>query len=281
MRAEAGMLIRIRDQIDTLTPVNQRIAAYVLKNPEGVVNMSIRELAQESRASDAAVMRFCKALNIPGYRQFIVGLSTTLGAQKDTQPQAGEGCRPGNDISSILRSVSCENRQSIEDTLRVLSESELEKAMALLQGAQRVFFYGIGISALVAMDAEQKFTRMGYACHAYTNRYEQMASVALLQKNDVAVVISHSGETPEIVEVLPMIQGTGAGVIGMTRRRDSALERAADVLLSFSAPMSPLRPGTMGSRIAMLNIVDILYECLSTIAPAGIAKKISQPGCHR
>ncbi|MCL2544879.1 MAG: RpiR family transcriptional regulator, partial [Clostridia bacterium] len=62
MPTEASMMIRIRDGMDALTPVNARIAAYVLQNPQQVVRMSIRALAQASEASDAAVMRFCKAI---------------------------------------------------------------------------------------------------------------------------------------------------------------------------------------------------------------------------
>jgi len=256
---ETSMMIRIRDSVDALTPVNARIAAFVLQNPERVVRMSIRALAQASEASDAAVMRFCKAIGVSSYRELIVGLSAALGAQED--PQAGQftDIRPGDGPESIIRNISYANRQSIDDTLQVLDTREVWRAVELLHTAKRIGFFGIGASALVAMDAQQKFSRIGRVSHVHTDSHDQITSAVLMGVGDVAVVISNSGETREIREALAALRQTLAKVVAITRRQGSTLGKGADVVLNFSTPEIIIRSGAMGSRIAMLNLVDILY----------------------
>ena len=276
MSAESGTLIHIREQRDALTPANRRIAEYILKNPERIVRMSIRELAKESHASDAAVMRFCKAVGIKGYRDLIVGLSTALGAKEESTAGQFSDIKPGDTPPSIIRNISYSNRQSIDDTLQVLSEKEVEKAAALLKKASRIASFGIGASALVAMDIQQKFSRIGRVCHAYTDSHEQMTSAVLLEEADVAVVVSNSGETREIVEVLGVLKEGGVPVVAITRRESSPLGRGADVLLGFSTPEITLRSGAMGSRIAMLNIVDILYACVASQQYETVQKNLAR-----
>lgn len=270
MSNESGMLIKIRDMQQTLTPVNQRIAAYILKDPERVVRMSVRELAKQSNASDAAVIRFCKSVGIGGYRELIVGLSGALGAQDETAGSRFGDILPGDTLESIIKNISFSNRQSIDDTLQVLDGHEVARAVEVLKVASHIAFFGIGASALVAMDAQQKFSRIGRMCHAYTNSHDQLTATVLMEKKDVAVIISNSGETREIVEALNVLKQTPCRTIAITRHNASALGDAADIRLNFSTPEITIRSGAMGSRIAMLNIVDILY----TGVASGEYKKI-------
>lgn len=259
MSNESGMLIKIRDMQQALTPVNQRIAAYILKDPERVVRMSVRELAKQSNASDAAVIRFCKSIGIDGYRELIVGLSGALGAQDETAGSRFGDILPGDTLESIIKNISFSNRQSIDDTLQVLDGHEVARAVEVLKAASHIAFFGIGASALVAMDAQQKFSRIGRMCHSYTNSHDQLTAAVLMEKKDVAVIISNSGETREIVEALHVLKQTPCRIIAITRHNASVLGDGADIRLNFSTPEITIRSGAMGSRIAMLNIVDILY----------------------
>ena len=276
MPTEASMMIRIRDGMDALTPVNARIAAYVLQNPQQVVRMSIRALAQASEASDAAVMRFCKAIGLGSYRELIVGLSAALGAQEDSQAGKFTDIQPGDGLESIIRNISYSNRQSIDDTLLVLDGREVQRAVDLLRGAKRIGFFGIGASALVALDGQQKFSRIGRVCHAHTDSHDQVTAAVLMGAGEVAVVISNSGETREILEALAALRQTRAKIVALTRRQISSLGKAADVVLNFSTPEIAIRSAAMGSRIAMHNLLDILYAGVASQEYSRIARYLER-----
>lgn len=253
-----NLLLKLRERKDGLTPVEIRIASYVLENPEEVPRLSIRQLASASRTSDASVLRFCRTLGFQGYRDFIVSLSSCLGSKEEDSGQYTD-IQPGDDLDSIITTVARSNCRSIEDTMRVVDREEIARAVELLRQTDRVDFFGMGASGLVCMDACQKFMRINKMCHAYTDGHSQLTAASLMTRENVVVMISNSGKTAEIVDALGPAKKNGAKIIAITRFRKSPLADQADVALSISTPEISIRSGAMGSRIAMLSLVDILF----------------------
>lgn len=276
MAVNDNIFLKLREMRGTLTPVERRIADYVLENTAEVPGLSIRELAARSRTSDASVLRFCRTMGYGGYRQFIVSISTSLGSMGGDAEAQYTDIQPGDDLNTIIHNVSLNNCHSIEDTMRVIEPREIEKAVQLMRRAQKIEFFGIGASGLVSMDAEQKFMRIDKVCHAYTDGHAQLTAAALLRHGDVAVLFSNSGDTAEILDTLEVARKSGASVIAVTRYKRSPLAEGADVRLFIATPEITIRSGAMGSRIAMLNIVDILYTGVASAEYAKVKGYLTQ-----
>lgn len=264
MQIDGNILLKLRDMQDSLTPVERILADYVLANTQSVLRCSVRDLATKSKTSDASVLRFCRTLGCRGYRDFIVNVSAALSAHDSVQDGPYTDIQPGDDLQTIIRNVSLSNRRSIEDTLSILRQEEVARAVELLRKADKVDFYGMGASGLVCMDAQQKFMRINKMSHAYTDGHSQLTAATLLQKGDVVVLISNSGTTAEILDALEIAKECQASVIAITRYSKSELAKNADVVLYISTPEITIRSGAMGSRIAMLNIIDILFVGVSS-----------------
>jgi len=252
-------LLKIRELRESMTPVERRVADYVLENAEEIPHLSIKNLALASGTSDASVLRFCKTLGYSGYRSFIVNLSASLGSMDEEQKNDYVDIQPGDDLSVIITNISRNNVKSIEDTMSVIDRDEIRRAVEALRKCQRIVFFGMTASGLVAMDAVQKFSRINKICHAYTDGHSMLTAATLLGRNDLAVFISNSGSTAEILDALDIVKKTGARTIAITRYNKSELANKCDIVLSISTPELSIRSGAMGSRIAMLTIVDILF----------------------
>lgn len=252
--------LRIRDVKPTMTRVERAVAEYVEPRLAMVRGMSIKQLAQNSRTSEASVLRFCKTLGYSGYRDFSLSLSAALGSEREDEERRYTDIRPGDSLDTIIENVSFNNRRSIEETLAVLDREEMARAVALVCGAPRVDWYGLGASGLVCADAEQKFMRINKRCQAFVDGHSIQTAAVLLQPGDVAVLVSNSGTTSDILDALELVQAAGAKSIAMTRYSKSPLALGADVVLRISTPEVTFRSGAMGSRIAMLNLVDILFS---------------------
>src|SRR5690606_32307857 len=74
-----------------------------------------------------------------------------------------------------------------------------------------------------------------------------------------AIFISNSGATIEILDALEIAQKNKAKCIAITKYTKSELAEKADIVLSISTPEVTIRSGAMGSRIAMLTVIDILF----------------------
>lgn len=258
MAINNNIFIRLRELRNTMTPIERTILEYILENRNEIPHLSIKDLSQKSHTSDASVLRFCKSLGYKGYRDFIVDISAALGSVDKEQSEYTD-IRPGDDLSTIIDNVSFTNCKSIQDTMSVIDRRAIARSVELLKHTDRIDFYGVGASGLVCMDAQQKFTRIGKNCFAYTDGHSQLTAASLLHPNDVAVLISNSGDTYEILDTLNVVKQTGASIIAITRYSKSDLASQADQVLSISTPEITIRSGAMGSRIAMLNIIDILF----------------------
>jgi len=271
-----NVILKLREIKDSLTPAEKKVAEYVIAFPEEVTRHSIKILANKSKTSGASVVRLCKVLGYAGYRQFIVSISAELASKRQNNEDEYTDIQLGDDLDTIIKNVSLNNCRSIEDTLMVIDRNSVKKAVELLNNARKIAFYGMGASGVVCIDAQQKFMRINKICHAYTDGHSQLTSASMLAKGDVAVIISNTGTTVEIVDTLKLLKQTNASVIAITRYNKSVLSLNADVTLFFLTPEVTIRSGAMGSRIAMLNIVDILFSGVASVDYKKIKKYLNK-----
>jgi DNA-binding MurR/RpiR family transcriptional regulator len=276
MSINDNILIKIRDMKDSLTPVEKRVAVYIQENLEDIPHLSIKNLAQQTKISDASVLRFCKTMGYNGYRSFIVSISASLGSMDEEEKDQYTDIQPGDDLSIIISNISRNNSKSIEDTLSVIDRNEIARAVKVLRQSNRIVFFGIGASGLVGMDAEQKFSRINKMCHTYTDGHSQLTAAALLGKSDVAIFISNSGNTVEILDSLEIAKKNGACIIAITKYNKSELADKANIVLSISTPEVTIRSGAMGSRIAMLNVIDILFAGVASAEYENVKKYLTK-----
>ena len=261
MNSDSNPLLKIKAIFNDFTPVEQKVAEFILENPSKVPAMSIKELAVASKSSDASVMRFCKALGFSGYRSFIVGLTLAI-ADNEEDTGLYTDIRPGDSVKSVIRNIFRNERQALTDTENILKTTEVEKAVAILGSSEAVHFFGIGASGLVCLDAVQKFRRIGVSSYAHTDFHDQLTSAALLGGKDACVLFTYSGKTKEIQLILKLLKAQNCKIIVVTKLRKTNLLKGADVYLNVLTREVTMRSGATGSRIAMLSLVDILLSCV-------------------
>jgi DNA-binding MurR/RpiR family transcriptional regulator len=252
------LLIRLRGIRPSLSPAEDRVAEQVLADPRAAAGLTISELASAARTSETTVLRFCRRLGLPGYPQLRLAL-----AEESAQPRISTA--PGTDISAkdtiddIIAKVAFADASAVEETAQQLDRHALSEAAVAIAQAGRVDIYGIGASALVGSDLQQKLHRIGVTAFAWSDPHIALTSATLLGRRDTAVGISHSGTTTETIEALRAAHGNGATTIAITNFPHSVLAQDADILLTTAAREAPLRSAATASRIAALTVVDCLY----------------------
>jgi DNA-binding MurR/RpiR family transcriptional regulator len=170
----------------------------------------------------------------------------------------------GASVEAIIQAVSNNNKQSIQDTTAVLSSEEVGKAAEVLSKARKIDVYGMGASAVIAQDVYQKLSRINWWCQAYSDFHAQLTSAVTLTNKDVAFGISYSGQTDEIIQSLTEAKKQGATIITLTKFGSSPVADLGDIRLFTSSVEQSIRSGAMASRIAQLNVVDILFITIAS-----------------
>ena len=129
----------------------------------------------------------------------------------------------------------------------------------LIMEANRIAIFGLGNSTAIAMDAQHKFQRAGINEAAYSDNHMQAIVASHLTKDDVAIGISHSGSSIDIVEALKIAQESGARTISITNFGKSPIDQYSDIVLFTASEEIKYTIFGMSSRIAQLAIIDTLY----------------------
>ncbi len=241
---------------NSLFPAERKIAEYVLKNPEEVTGFSVNELARVADASEATIVRFCRALAFGGYKDFKMALAAEAkGAVKITH----EDVTRDDDVMSITRKVFQSDLQAIADSRETLDRGEMERAVDAIHKAKRVEFYGMGSSAPAAFDAYYRFLKIGLPVFYVLDPYMQAVSASQLEPGCVAFAISHTGRTDGVIFSLRKAQEAGATTIALTSNVRGPIAEYADIKLITSARETAFRNQAMASRIAHLSVIDALY----------------------
>jgi DNA-binding MurR/RpiR family transcriptional regulator len=256
--APAPLLVRLRGLRPSLSPAEDRVAEQVLADARAAAALTISELAVAANTSETTVLRFCKRLGLPGYPQLRLAL-----AEESAQPRVSAAMTSDisakDSIDDIIAKVSFADASAVEETAQQLDRQALAEAAAAIAGAKRVDIYGIGASAIVGIDLQQKLHRIGAMAFAWNDPHIALTSATLLARKDVAIGISHSGTTKETIEALEAARNRGATAIAITNFPLSRLASVADLVLTTAARETSLRSGATASRIAALTVVDCLY----------------------
>ena len=256
------MLDRIRASIPALPPAEQRVAKLVLADARSFATLPVGELAERAHVSKPTVVRFCRSVGYDGLADFKLKLA---GSVNEGVPfvhrSVDEDDKPGdlvvkvidNAVSALLKYRNAAASHAVERAIDALA--------AACRDGRRIEFYGVGNSGIVAQDAQHKFFRLGVMASAVSDGHVQLMSATMLGAGDCAVVISNSGRSRDLLDVVDIAHKKGATVIVITASGSPLAQLAQShnqVLLAADHPEDFDRYSPMVSRLLHLMIIDIL-----------------------
>jgi DNA-binding MurR/RpiR family transcriptional regulator len=257
--------VRIRALLPTLAPSMRRVAEVILADAAAAATLTVTELAQAGHTSETTVIRLCKVVGFAGYPQLRLALATEAG-----RAEGGRGGRavggdigPGDDLAQVVEKIAFADARAVEETAAQLDVAVLEQVVDAVAAARRVDIYGVGASAFVAADFQQKLHRIGRVAFAWPDTHIALTSAALLGPHDVAIGISHSGATRDTIDALAEARAHGATTVAITNFLNSPVARVCDHVLTTAARETTFRSGATASRLAQLTVVDCLFVAVA------------------
>jgi RpiR family transcriptional regulator, carbohydrate utilization regulator len=238
----------------SLRPSEQRVASYILGQPNRVAHMAIAELAEVVGVTDPTIARFAQALGFTGYKAFKVALAKSLATGV---PYIHTDVSPQDSCADVIAKVFDRSIATLISMRNQVDPKIFERAADALTRAKKIEFYGVGNSGVVAMDAQHKFFLLGVHTVAYNDPHWQVQSASLLTGEDVVVAISRTGRTRDMIQTCEIAQRAGATVIAITERA-SQLAKLADIALAIDVEEDPEVYSPMVGRLSQLTLIDAL-----------------------
>jgi DNA-binding MurR/RpiR family transcriptional regulator len=257
----AGVAVKARGLLPSLSPAEQRVARVIIGEAATAASLTITELAERAGTSETTVIRFCRVMGFAGYPQLRLALAAEAGrSQIDGADEAlGSDISPTDDLAQVVKKIAFADARAVEDTGAQLDVAVLERVVDAVVAARRVDIYGVGASACVAHDFQQKLHRIGLVAYAWSDVHLALTSAALLRKTDVAFGVSHTGTTLDTIDAFAEAGRRGALTVALTNFPKSPITRVADLVLTTAARETTFRSGAMASRLAQLTVVDCVF----------------------
>ena len=276
-----NILLRLRELKDDMSSTTACIAQYISDNPEEASRMTARQLANATFSSPSSVVRFCRAAGFEGYKEFRQQLMIELVTLKNDDTTENTSIPANASMGDIIRRVTQRNIQCLVNTQYLLDENTLSECVDLIEKSEKILLFGIGASLCVARDAYLKFLRVNKLCISNDDWHSQLLQAKNSGKNDLAIIFSYSGQTVEMIECIKELKNNGTKVVVVTRLASSPAEKMADYVLNIAAIEPVFRSGAASSRLAQLDVLDILYESYISRHYEECIQQISRTHIHK
>ncbi|MDO4307521.1 MAG: MurR/RpiR family transcriptional regulator [Eubacteriales bacterium] len=252
----------ITNHYHSLTPLGKKLADYLFKHSSETQYLSISALAENSGVSEATITRFCRGLGLSGYNDFKLALAkvdqvTDLGEPIDSaSPITSE-----DSIDSIFHKIHAANIVSINETLEMLDEKSIRKAVDILSASNRVYCFGHGGSMVMAMEAWARFSTADSRFIHISDSHMQAMAASLATPEDSILFFSYSGSTKDMEDVMQIAKSRKIPVILITHFPTSRAAEFAEVVLVCGYNESPLQSGSIAAKVGQMFLIDCLFYC--------------------
>jgi arabinose-5-phosphate isomerase len=153
---------------------------------------------------------------------------------------------------------------AVKNIIPLLDDDFSKTVQLMLENKGNIVFSGIGKSAIIAQKITATMNSTGTSSVFMHAADAIHGDLGIIRENDLVVLLSKSGETPEIKVLVPLIKLRGNKIIAIVGNRNSYLAHQADLVLDVTVGEEglPGNPAPTSSSTAQLVMGDALAICL-------------------
>jgi len=244
-----------RETIRDLNQTERQLFDYVIKNMDGVKDMSIQKFAAEQFLSTTTIFRFTKKLGFSGYSDFIDSLLVTVHNRQDSVlPDIVVGKNYGEEYL----------KNAIE-AVRVMSPKQIEDVAALLSRKPDIYILTDDNTQVIGQYCERLFIGLGFHAYFPETAYQMQNLVNRIRSKDMIIALSYSGENSVMLNFIEKVfLSEHPFLMSVTRADNNPLEGLSDTNFYVFADEIYISGMDLTSGVTMLMIVELLvYEYIA------------------
>lgn len=268
-----AMTARIGRKYMCLSKAQKKAAEYVLSNVFLSATMTIDEMANAAGISIATANRFARTLEFDGYPQFRAELVNNfksmfvpvVGPRHEIQQPA---C--SNDLIACALDEQMEN---LESTRRSMVPELCNQAVQMILRSERIYIVGYGVDAFFggvmahALESSCKTIQSTQDSGGFLHAARQLSKYT---ENDLVIVISFSGYTDDVVNLLYQVGEKKIPILALTDMPNSSLGSIANLTL-YSPTQHHVSPSLKGAVLCFIEAICSAVVCQEAkLLPSGL-----------
>ena len=167
------------------------------------------------------------------------------------------------ELLNIAREVLETESESVTNVIKYLDENFSEVAHKISE-TNKLIVSGVGKSGIIGRKIASTFASIGVPSFFMHPDDAMHGDLGMVQSGDICILLSKSGVTEELVELLPYLKSRGAVIVSITGNKDSYLCNNSDYFINsyVSQEGCPINTVPMASALVTLAIGDALAACV-------------------
>ncbi|MEE2021796.1 MurR/RpiR family transcriptional regulator [Bacillus toyonensis] len=248
---------------DIFSPSESEIIVYLFKQRENIKDKTTKQISKETYTHPSTLIRIAKKL---GYSGWVELKNSFLGEIEylNSHFSSIDANYPFDDRDSIMtvaNKMALLNQTTISDTLSLLNHDDLQRATNMLDEAAHIKVFSMYHNLLICHDFKSKMNRIGK--HVSLCTVDPHFEAVNSNTETCAIVISYSGESEDIVGLLPFLKRKKVPVIALTSIGENTLTKYADCILRITTREKLYsKIGSFSSNESICFLLDLLYACV-------------------
>lgn len=223
-----------------LNDTDDQIIEYILQNKSEFVTKSIQSLAAAFYTVPNTITRLSKKLGYDGFSH----LKNSIKDEIDT--------------SSVVNEES--SYYLIQKTFELLDMEQIEKITKLIHDAKHVLFFGVGDSADFCEIMVRNLRVAGKGAEFSIHRHEVLHRIEEMNKHDVLILISLSGETEQVLEMAEQAKQRGITIVSLTHFSRNSLEKLASFNLYCYSPKKVMNGYNITDKTPLMVVLQAISQ---------------------
>lgn len=238
---------QILNNYDSLTKLEKEIAEFFIENDK-VMDFSSKNIAKHRYVSEASLSRFAQKCGFKGYRDFVYQYERYIETKKQDA-----------NFDTLTKRVLNVYQELLSMSINLVDENQMDRIVDYVSDSDMLMMFGMGSSGVLTEEIKLRLARIGLHIETAQDAHRIRIYTSLLGDKDVAIGISLSGRTIEVLEGLKLARENGAKTVLITSNTSEHLKAICDEVIMV-ASINKLEYGTVISpQYPILFVLDILF----------------------
>ena len=241
------------------------VSEFLIRERRKLNQYSMQSIADRTYTSKSTLVRIAKHLGFHGWSDFIKAYTEET-IYLDSHSSITDVNIPFQKDDTCLQvagEITSLKTSSLEETLHLLNDQDLNQAVSLLQNADRICFMGISVNQYLGELFQHKMLLIGKPVEIVTQAEMKFLASTLTPK-DLALIVSYSGNDVNQMPTtnLALLKEQGVPILGITSLGTNLLRESGTYTLSIASRerlYSKIASYATETSIGLL--LDVLYSC--------------------
>ena len=249
--------------MNSFTESEQTFIDFIFNHPYDDIQLNLQQLSKTSYVSISTIYRVMEKLEINGLNQLKLQISESLKNNENLKNiDYNYPFQKTNTHYQILTQMLELYDQTLKNTINLIDLDVLLHTVQALKKANNIYIFPSIGNYFMAESFQQNMLEIGVKVDVIKEAYYQHWHVQLCDENDIVMLISYAGRTPQIMDIVHDLNKKNIPIILISSTIHTPIDQFAKYHLYFSSyEDSEEKIASFSSRISLQYLLDCIYAC--------------------